>query len=203
MSGDGPASPPAQRVNSAPRKAPSRTTAIDDNLYSLRSAELAEAARIQTSLLPGEAPTIPGWDVAVKLQPARETSGDFFDFLALEHGKYGIVIGDVSDKGLGAALFMAMTSTLFRTYISRQPSLPALTISTVNERIISDTGGSSFVTAFLGVLEPNTGRLRYVNAGHVPPLLLSVLKRKEYRSPTAHRNGIGRFERNILAAEAG
>ena len=178
MSGDGPASPPAQGVNSAPKKAPSRTTAIDDNLYSLRSAELAEAARIQTSLLPGEAPTIPGWDVAVKLQPARETSGDFFDFLALEHGKYGIVIGDVSDKGLGAALFMAMTSTLFRTYISREPSLPALTISTVNERIISDTGGSSFVTAFLGVLEPNTGRLRYVNAGHVPPLLLSVLKGK-------------------------
>ena len=144
----------------------------------MRSAELAEAARIQTSLLPGVAPTIPGWDVAIKLQPARETSGDFFDFLALEHGKYGIVIGDVSDKGLGAALFMAMTSTLFRTYISRQPSLPALTISTVNERIISDTGGSSFVTAFLGVLEPNTGRLRYVNAGHVPPLLLSVLKGK-------------------------
>lgn len=152
--------------------------ASEEGLRGLRTAELVEAARIQTSLLPGEAPVIPGWDVAVKLQPARETSGDFYDFLPLEHGKYGIVIGDVSDKGLGAALFMAMTSTLFRTYISRQPSLPALTISTVNDRIISDSGGSSFVTAFLGVLEPNTGRLRYVNAGHVPPVMFGAQKGK-------------------------
>jgi DNA-binding NarL/FixJ family response regulator len=144
----------------------------------LRSGELAEAARIQNSLLPAEPPAIPGWELAVKMQPARETSGDFFDFLPLEHGKYGIVIGDVSDKGLGAALFMAMTSTLFRTFTARQPSLPALTIGAVNERILSDTGGSSFVTAFLGILEPQTGRLRYVNAGHVPPLMLSAQKSK-------------------------
>jgi sigma-B regulation protein RsbU (phosphoserine phosphatase) len=143
-----------------------------------RSTELAEAARIQTSLLPAETPAIPGWEMAVKLQPARETSGDFYDFIALEHNKLGIVIGDVSDKGLGAALFMAMTSTLFRTFTSRQPSLPGLTMSAVNERVISDSGGSSFVTAFLGVLEPNTGRLRYVSAGHVPALLISTGKSK-------------------------
>ena len=152
---------------------------LESNLASgLRASELAEAARIQNSLLPAEPPAIPGWELAVKMQPARETSGDFFDFLPLEHGKYGIVIGDVSDKGLGAALFMAMTSTLFRTFTARQPSLPALTIGAVNERILSDTGGSSFVTAFLGILEPQTGRLRYVNAGHVPPLMLSVQKSK-------------------------
>jgi serine phosphatase RsbU (regulator of sigma subunit) len=144
----------------------------------LRTTELIEAARIQSSMLPAEPPPIPGWDLAVKLQPARETSGDFFDFIPLDNGKYGIVIGDVSDKGLGAALFMAMTSTLFRTFAARHPSLPALTMSLVNERILSDTGGSSFVTAFLGVLEPTTGRLRYANAGHMPPLLLSVQKGK-------------------------
>lgn len=146
---------------------------------SLRKTELVEAARIQSSLLPSEPPIIPGWDLAVRLQPARETSGDFFDFLPLDHGKYGIVIGDVSDKGLGAALFMAMTSTLFRTYTARQTSMPALTMSLVNERILSDTGGSSFVTAFLGVLEPQTGRLRYVNAGHMPPLMISSQKGKK------------------------
>ncbi len=146
---------------------------------SLRKTELVEAARIQSSLLPAEPPVIPGWDLAVRLQPARETSGDFFDFLPLDHGKYGIVIGDVSDKGLGAALFMAMTSTLFRTFTARQTSMPALTMSQVNERILSDSGGSSFVTAFLGVLEPQTGRLRYVNAGHMPPLMLSPQKGKK------------------------
>ena len=144
----------------------------------LRSSELAEAARIQTSLLPAEPPTIPGWELAVKMKPARETSGDFYDFIPLEHGKVAIVIGDVSDKGLGAALFMAMTSTLFRTFIPRQPSMPALIMSQVNERILSDSGGSSFVTTFLSVLEPNTGRLRYVNGGHVPPLMVGAQRGK-------------------------
>lgn len=143
-----------------------------------RTGELVEAARIQNSLLPGQAPSLPGYDLAVRLLPARETSGDFYDFLALDHGKLGIVIADVSDKGLGAALFMAMASTLFRTFVTRHPTLPGLTLSLVNERILSDTGGSSFVTAFLGVLEPDTGRLRYANAGHSPPLLLSALRGK-------------------------
>ncbi|MCU0489811.1 MAG: SpoIIE family protein phosphatase [Anaerolineales bacterium] len=145
---------------------------------SRRTTELVEAARIQSSLLPAEPPSIPGWEIAVRLQPARETSGDFYDFLPLEHGKYGLVIGDVSDKGLGAALFMAMTCTLFRTFAARQPSLPGMTFSQVNERILSDSGGSSFVTCFYGVLEPDTGRMRYVNAGHVPPLLVSAQKSK-------------------------
>lgn len=162
--------PPAVAARPAP---PAQTSAV-----TRRTTELVEAARIQSSLLPAEPPVIPGWDVAVRLLPARETSGDFFDFLPLDNGKYGIVIGDVSDKGLGAALFMAMTSTLFRTFAPRHSTLPALTISLVNERILSDSGGSSFVTAFLGVLEPNTGRFRYVNAGHMPPLLLSAQKGK-------------------------
>jgi sigma-B regulation protein RsbU (phosphoserine phosphatase) len=143
-----------------------------------RTGELVEAARIQNSLLPGQAPRLPGYDLAVRLLPARETSGDFYDFLTLDHSKLGIVIADVSDKGLGAALFMAMASTLFRTFVTRHPTLPGLTLSLVNERILSDTGGSSFVTAFLGVLEPDTGRLRYANAGHSPPLLLSAVRSK-------------------------
>lgn len=166
-----PPSPPPELDEATPWSEPNISTG-------LRDAELAEAARIQSSLLPGEPPLVPGWDLAVHLQPARETSGDFYDFIALEHGKIGIVIGDVSDKGLGAALFMAMTCTLFRTFAARQPSLPALTLSAVNERMLSDTGGSSFVTAFMGVLETSTGRMRYVNAGHVPPLLLSAQKSK-------------------------
>jgi len=160
----------------------------------LRSSELAEAARIQTSLLPALPPIIPGWELAVKMKPARETSGDFYDFIPLEHGKYAIVIGDVSDKGLGAALFMAMTSTLFRTFIPRQPSMPALIMSQVNERILSDSGGSSFVTTFLSVLEPNTGRLRYANGGHVPPLMVGSQRGKtiDHLSRTGMALGVHR-----------
>lgn len=150
----------------------------DFNPATRRTAELAEAARIQTSLLPPAPPAIKGWDIAVKMLPARETSGDFYDFMILDNDKLGIVIADVSDKGLGAALFMAMASTLFRTFLVRHPGLPALAIGTVNERILHDSGGSSFVTAFVGILEPDTGRLRYVNAGHVPSILISAQKSK-------------------------
>jgi serine phosphatase RsbU (regulator of sigma subunit)/DNA-binding NarL/FixJ family response regulator len=142
------------------------------------SQELEMAWRIQAGILPAGAPTVRGWDMAAKLEPAHETSGDFFDFIPLANDKWGIVIADVTDKGLGAAVFMALCSTLIRTYAARYPTLPAITMSSVNERILSDTRGSLFVTAFYGILEPDIGRLRYVNAGHNPPFLLSSLKSK-------------------------
>jgi len=140
--------------------------------------ELEWAARVQAGILPDKTPILRGWDFAARLEPARETSGDFFDFIPLANDKWGFVIGDVTDKGLGAAVFMALTSSLIRTYAIRYPTLPALAISSINERILTDTRGSMYVTVFFGVLEPDTGRLRYVNAGHNPPLLLSQLKGK-------------------------
>jgi phosphoserine phosphatase RsbU/P len=84
----------------------------------------------------------------------------------------------VTDKGLGAAVFMALASSLICTYAARYPTLPALAFSSVNKRILSDTRGGIFVTAFYAVLDPEIGRLRYVNAGHSPPMLLSSLKGK-------------------------
>ncbi len=140
--------------------------------------ELTEAARIQTSILPKESPKLAGWDFSARLQPARETSGDFYDFIPLPNGNLGIVIADVTDKGMGAAMFMALSSTLIRTYALQYPTLPAFAMGIVNDRILSDTRGSMFVTAFFGVLEPHTGRLRYVNAGHPPPLMVSSTKGK-------------------------
>lgn len=140
--------------------------------------ELLMAGKIQADILPEKPPLLPGWEFAAKLESARETSGDFYDFIPLNNGNWGIVVADVTDKGMGAALFMALTSTLLRTYSVRYPTLPALAMDVVNDRILSDTRGSMFVTAFYGVLEPHTGRMRYVNAGHPPACLVSTHRSK-------------------------
>jgi hypothetical protein len=144
--------------------------------------ELVMAGKIQADILP-EAPVLSGWDIAATLEPARETSGDFYDFMPLTNRKLGMVVADVTDKGMGAALFMALTSTLFRTFATRFPTLPAVTLDTVSRRILSDTRGNMFVTAFYGVLEPYTGRLVYANAGHPPGFVISTQHGKETIEP--------------------
>jgi serine phosphatase RsbU (regulator of sigma subunit)/DNA-binding NarL/FixJ family response regulator len=151
---------------------------LDEQNQGRASQELEMAWRIQVGILPDGAPSVRGWDISARLEPARETSGDFYDFIPLANNKWAVVIADVTDKGLGAAVFMALCSTLIRTYAARYPTLPAITMSSVNERILSDTRGSLFVTAFYGILEVDIGRLRYVNAGHNPPVFMSSLKSK-------------------------
>ena len=136
--------------------------------------ELALAGEVQASFLPRELPDIPGWQLAVTLKPSRETSGDFYDINLLPNGRLGLLVADVVDKGAGAALFMALSWILIRTYAAEYPGQPELVLSAVNHRILEETGAEQFVTVFYGVLDPITGKLVYCNAGHCLPLLFGA-----------------------------
>ena len=134
--------------------------------------EMAEAGRIQHTFMPNQSPEVQGYQISGTLLPARETSGDFYDFIELPDGKIGIVIADVGDKGAGAALYMAMSRTLIRTYASESEKTPGEIIAEVNRRILTDTQRGIFLTAFYGVLDPNENLFTYVNAGHNPPAVM-------------------------------
>jgi serine phosphatase RsbU (regulator of sigma subunit) len=140
-------------------------------MYSQVSQELTLAGKIQASFLPNKFPTIPGWQLAVTLLPARETSGDFFDVIELSNGRLGILVADVADKGLGAALYMALSRTLIRTYAVEYDAEPEVVFYAANGRLLNDARANLFVTAFYGILEPKTGTLAFCNAGHNPPYI--------------------------------
>jgi sigma-B regulation protein RsbU (phosphoserine phosphatase) len=136
------------------------------------SKELALAGEIQASFLPSQVPEIPGWQLSATLQPARQTSGDFYDFVPLPDALWGIAVADVSDKGAGAALYMALSCTLLRTHATQYPGQPALVLRAANRRILRDCSANQFVTVLYGILDPVTGILVYGNAGHCPALHL-------------------------------
>jgi sigma-B regulation protein RsbU (phosphoserine phosphatase) len=130
--------------------------------------ELQMARDLQASLLPREAPQLAGWDFAAYWQPARQVSGDFYDFIPMEQG-IGVVIADVSDKGMPAALFMALSRTIVRASLTQSNS-PAEGMTRANRLICADSPNSMFVTVF-GARIAAGGDLLYVNAGHNPPYL--------------------------------
>lgn len=132
--------------------------------------ELAVGRQIQLSMLPEHCPSVPGWRFAADYQAAREVGGDFYDFFELPAvpGTWGIVIADVSDKGVPAALFMALSRTAIRN--TAMPSHPPhMALIRANRYIREDSQSDMFLTAFYGTLNTADGRFRFSNAGHNPP----------------------------------
>ena len=130
--------------------------------------ELEVARLIQQNFLPRELPELTGWQVSAYYRPAREVGGDFYDVIPLPEGQVGFVVGDVTDKGVPAALVMAATRSVLRASAQRLVD-PGEVLERVNEHLCPDMPDKMFVTCLYGVLEPATGRLRFANAGHDLP----------------------------------
>ncbi|GAB4150554.1 MAG: hypothetical protein Fur0021_13250 [Candidatus Promineifilaceae bacterium] len=129
--------------------------------------ELQVARDLQRTLLPRQTPQLPGWEFISRWQPARQVSGDFYDFIPANQ-QIGVLVADVSDKGMAAALFMALSRSILRASLGHVS--PADGIAQANRLICADAANGMFVTLFYGQLNPVTGELIYVNAGHDPPL---------------------------------
>ncbi len=172
--------------------------------------ELQMARAVQASLLPPETPQIRGWEFEARWQPAREVSGDYYDFLPLGEGRLGLVIADVSDKGMSAAVFMAHTRSTIRATMSHFLS-PADGIAEANRLVCTDCADGMFVTLFYALLDASSGELTYVNAGHNPPLLCrrgdhAEAERLDELRPTGMALGIvaeGRFEQRTVRLQRG
>jgi len=132
--------------------------------------ELQMARKMQVRLLPNITPLVPGWDFAAKWLPALEVAGDYYDYILYENGNIGLVIADVTDKGMPAALFMALTRSIVRASLDRATS-PSQDLTRANYLICAESADGYFVTLVYAQLNPHSGEITYVNAGHNPPLL--------------------------------
>jgi serine phosphatase RsbU (regulator of sigma subunit)/GAF domain-containing protein len=172
--------------------------------------ELVMARNIQASFLPLQLPTHPNWEVGAMWRVAREVGGDFYDFIPLPEGprgpRWGVVIADVADKGIPAALYMALSRTIIRSVATTRID-PAATLERVNRLLLVDSNAELFVSVFYAIWEPASGGLTFANAGHNPPLLL----RPNHKADILREHGIvlgvledanyETYERNIEPGE--
>ncbi len=142
-----------------------------DQALARKLAEISVGREIQLSLLPKSCPIVPGWDFAAVYQAARVVGGDFYDFCDLPGApkRLGLVIADVADKGVPAALFMAVSRTIIRT-VAFSGRGPSAALIRANQLILNDSQAELFLSAIYAVLELETGRITYANAGHNRPL---------------------------------
>jgi serine phosphatase RsbU (regulator of sigma subunit)/anti-sigma regulatory factor (Ser/Thr protein kinase) len=134
--------------------------------------ELRVATLIQQQFLPRQLPQLPHWQIAAFYGPARAVGGDFYDFVELSDGRIGIAVGDVTDKGVPAALVMARTHSVLRAEASRSTS-PGEILSRANDLLVPEMPARMFVTCLFAVLDPATGRIVIANAGHNLPFVRS------------------------------
>lgn len=134
--------------------------------------EMELARQIQHGILPASLPQLHGYDCGALMSPARAVGGDFYNLFDLGDDRLGIVLGDVSDKGVPAALIMSMTQTLVRVEASRDPT-PARVVMDVNRYLLQHAGSQMFVTLLYGILDCTSGRFQYARAGHPPPVVFN------------------------------
>ncbi len=167
----------------------------------LHAKELAQAAEIQRGLLPVTAPQVDGVDLAGYNAPCRTVGGDYYDFLAYPDGRVGLVVADVAGKGMPASLLMSSLQARVQVLFDDPTDLAAL-VTRLNRIITANCPANRFITFFIGVLDPKTGELNYINAGHNPPLvahadgsvdklegtglILGILAKAAYQQGTCH-----------------
>jgi sigma-B regulation protein RsbU (phosphoserine phosphatase) len=159
--------------------------------------DLQIGREIQRGFLPEALPAVPGWDIAAYFEPAREVGGDFYDAYDIINGSHlGFAIADVCDKGIGAALFMALIRSLLRQAAAADdaagPASAALrAVRTTNEYLTTNhLQQAYFATLFFGVVDPATGELLYINCGHNPPILRRTDGEDELLTPTGPALGL-------------
>lgn len=158
--------------------------------------ELQVAANIQMSILPDVLPSAEGYDFGGRILPARQVGGDFYDVFDLGEGKFGILIGDVADKGVPSAIFMARAHALIIAEADKLIS-PGDVLRMVNEHITRFEKSTQFVTALFGILDTATGEFKYARAGHEPPLLLDPAG-EVHRLPHQPGMALGLWEDIVL-----
>jgi serine phosphatase RsbU (regulator of sigma subunit) len=133
--------------------------------------ELKVARDIQQASLPNEVPELEGWQISPFYRPAREVGGDFYDFFELDEGRVGVAVGDATGKGIPAALAVTASSSMLRAVAQDLSYSPGEVLGRVNETLLARIPPNMFVTCFYAVLNPESGLLRYANAGHDLPYL--------------------------------
>jgi serine phosphatase RsbU (regulator of sigma subunit)/pSer/pThr/pTyr-binding forkhead associated (FHA) protein len=136
----------------------------------IHAKQLEQAAEIQRGLLPVQAPNVPGVDLAGYNAACHTVGGDYYDFLVYPDGRVGVLVGDVAGKGMPAALLMSSLQARVQVLFDDPTNLAAL-VTRLNRIITSNCPSNRFITFFIGILDPQTGELTYVNAGHNPPLV--------------------------------
>lgn len=163
--------------------------------------QFEDVARVQRSLLPSKTPDIPGLDIATSYLTSDQAGGDYFDFFPFDDGTWGILIADVSGHGAAAATVMAMLHGILHAYSGAERQ-PDAVLRWANKRLLHANIEGTFVTAFLGVYDPKTGKLKYARSGHNPPMLKDGDSGRVHALDTGGSPPLGVFDQYEISSES-